>query len=281
MPHRIGKHEDIGLALTRLAVDDLAAARATLVDDGPPAPRVHRVRRRLKRTKSIVRVLRPAFGARAAPLSGGLRDAARLLAAPRDTDVAAATARNLMAVADGVGLERVVAVLDREAECRDGEAAAFAEVEELLAAIETEVASIDSGIDGEELLVRGLARSYRRGRIAMQRATFSLATPDLHAWRKAAKDLWHLIRIARKRLPANITKRAAALERLSETLGLDHDHAMLAERLALSPEGDPALMQKLSLIAEQRLVLESEAFALGARLYRQKPKKFRRHIRLR
>jgi hypothetical protein len=56
---------------------------------------------------------------------------------------------------------------------------------------------------------------------------------------------------------------------------------MLAERLALSPEGDPALMQQLSLIADQRLVLESEAFALGARLYRQKPKKFRRQLHLR
>jgi len=281
MPHRIGKHEDIGLALTRLAVDDLAAARSCLADDGPPSPRVHRVRRRLKRARSIVRVLRPALGSRAAPLAGGLRNAARLLAAPRDTDAAVATARSLMAVADGVGLERVVAVLDREAESRDGRAAAFAEVDALLAAVEAEIAAIDADLDGDDLLVRGLARSYRRGRVAMQRATFSLATPDLHAWRKSAKDLWHLIRIARKRLPTNVTKRAPGLERLSEILGLDHDHAMLAERLALSPEGDPALMQKLSLIAEQRLVLESEAFALGAGLYRQKPKKFRRHIRLR
>lgn len=282
MPHRIGKHEDIGSALIRLVLDDLAAARADLAGSGPPAPRVHRARRRLKRVRSVLRVLRPALGAHAAHLSGRLRDASRRLAETRDTDAAAESARSLMAVAegDGVGFDRVVAMLDRESESRHGQVAAFAEAERLLAAVEEGIGAFDEDVDGDRLLRRAIDRSYRRGRTAMQRATFSLATPDLHEWRKAAKDLWHLIRLARKRLPPAVAERAPRLKRLGETLGLDHDHAMLAERLALSPEGDPALMQQLSLIARQRRVLESEAFVLGARLYRQKPKKFRRQLQL-
>jgi CHAD domain-containing protein len=282
MAHRIGNHEEIGLALIRLAVDDLAAARADLTNDGPSGSGVHQARQRLKQVRSMLRVLRPALGAHADHLTDQLRKAAGLLAETREADAAAASARSLLSAAnaDGAGLERVVATLEREVESRYSEIASFAEVESLLAAVGDEISTIDDDIDGDDLLLRAIDRAYRRGRMAMRRATFSLATPDLHEWRKAVKDLWHLIRLARKRLPSAIAERAPGLKRLGETLGLDHDHAMLAERLALSPEGDPALMQQLSLIANQRLVLEAEAFALGAKLYRQKPKKLRRQLRV-
>lgn len=280
MPHRIGKHEDIGLALTRLAAADLAEARASLGVMAPPERCTLRVRRRLKRVRSVLRVLRPALGAQAPHLAGRLREAAGLLAETRDTDAAAASARTLMAVADShnVGLERVVAMLDREAEACHAETTSLARVDVLLAAVERDILAIDEEIDGADLIGRAIDRAYRRGRNAMRRAAFSLATPDLHAWRKAVDDLWHLIRIARKRLPESVVARAARLKKLAKTLDLDQDHAMLAERLALSPEGDPALMKQLSLIADQRLALEGKAFALGARLYKQKPKKFRRQI---
>ena len=107
----------------------------------------------------------------------------------------------------------------------------------------------------------------------MRLAASSLATPDLHSWRKAVKDLWYLLRLGRRRLPKRAAGMAAKLGRLGETLGLDHDHAMLAERLALSPTGDPALMRQLSLIARERRWLKSESFALGAGIYKRKPKK--------
>jgi CHAD domain-containing protein len=283
MPHRIGKHENIGLALMRLMVADLAAARADLNDAGPPPLGVHRARQRLKRVRSILRALRPTLGAHVSNISGQLRDAGRFLADAGDTVAAAESARSLMAVADteGAGLERVVAMLDREALNRDRRAVSFAEVVGLLAVAEREIADLDDDVDGDSLLRRAIDRAYRRGRTAMRRATFSLSTPDLHEWRKAVKDLWYLIRLARKRLPSTIAEQASQLKRLGETLGRDHDHAMLAERLALSPEGDPALMQQLSLIANQRLVLESEAFALGAKVYRRKPKTLRRQLRIR
>jgi hypothetical protein len=39
-------------------------------------------------------------------------------------------------------------------------------------------------------------------------------------------------------------------------------------------------MEQLGLIARRRRALEAEAFILGTRLYRQKPKKFRRRMAL-
>lgn len=280
MPHRIGKNEDVGDALMRLVVDDVATARADLLDRCPPALRLYRVRQRLKRVRSVMRVLRPALGTRISRASRSLRDASRHLAEARDPCAVAASARHLLTVveADGTGLERVVAKLDRQVVRRQYGAVAFAEIDKLLATVQAEISGIDKNVDGADLLRRGIDRAYRRGRRAMQRATFSLGTPDFHAWRKAVNELRHLIRISRKRLPADFAKRAAGLKRLGYALGLDHDHAMLAEQLALSPEGDPALMRQLSIIAEHRLALESKAFALGAKLYKKKPKKFREQV---
>jgi CHAD domain-containing protein len=284
MPHRIGKREDIGSGLARLIADDLAAARRALVADGPAEARIHRARQRLKRVRSVLRVLRPEVGTRATRSIGRLRDAARLLAGARDADAAAASARSIKAAqaqaGDNAGFDRVVAYLDYEARETHARAVSTDEAIKLLAAAERDLARLPADIDGRALLERAIDKTFRRGRTARRRAEFSLATPDLHRWRKLVKELWHLLRLARKRLPKRAGGLAVRLERLSELLGLDHDHAVLAERLALSPGGDPALLQQLSLIAKERRALEAEAFALGARIYSDKPKKFRRRMPL-
>ena len=283
MPHRIGKREDIGVGLGRLIADDLAAAQRALATDGPAEARIHRARQRLKRVRSVLRVLRPEVGTRATRSIGRLRNAARLLAGARDADAVAASARSIKAAQAGenAGFDRVVAYLDYEARETHARAVSTDEAIRLLTAAERDLARMPTDIDGTALLERAIDKTFRRGRTARRRAEFSLATPELHRWRKLVKELWHLVRLARKRLPKRAGGLAARLERLAELLGLDHDHAVLAERLALSPGGDPALLHQLSLIAKERRALEAEAFALGARIYRDKPKKFRRRMRLR
>jgi CHAD domain-containing protein len=282
MPHRIGKHEDIGAALVRLIADDLAATRSMLRESGPAEAKVHRARQRLKRVRSMLRVLRPALGRRARHAADKVREAARLLAGARDADAAAASARSLRAAAAGedAGFDRVVAKLDLEVQSSHGQDVAIKQVFKLLDAAEHDLGPATEPLDGTDLLRRAIDRAYRRGCKARHRATFSLATPDLHRWRKSVKDLWHLLRLARKRLPSRAGVMATRLERLSELLGLDHDHALLAEKLALSPASDPALMQQLAVIARQRRALEAEAFALGAHLCRYRPKEFQRKLPL-
>jgi len=74
---------------------------------------------------------------------------------------------------------------------------------------------------------------------------------------------------------------ARRLEKLGNLLGLDHDHAMLAEKLALSPTADLSLMSQLGVISKRRQALEAKAFDRGARLYAKKPKAFARRLKLR
>jgi CHAD domain-containing protein len=279
--HRIGRHEPFGEALWRLLGEDLDKARRTLAG-GPQRPeRIHRVRVRLKRARSELRVLKPALGSVAGELKTMLSDAGKMLGGARDADVAAATARELRAAAKGdAGLDRVVIALEQKAREAHRHAAPTAAVIERLAAAQTKLAAAVTSIDGDKLLARALARSYRDGRKAMRRARSSMATPDLHAWRKEVKDLWHLIRLARKRLPSKVAAMAGDIARLGDRLGRDHDHAVLAETLALSPDPNHTLMRQLAMIAAERAALEKEAFALGKELYRRKLKAFAAKARL-
>lgn len=282
MAHRIEKDEPVGEALLRLLRADLAKAVADLRREGSRDECVHRARQRLKRARSLVRLMKPVLGDATHDIRNDLRAAAELLAGARDADAAAASARDLNAATGGeAGFGRVVAVLDRSAEAAHRFATPIDAVVERLAAAGEHLQGLEAPADGDRLFDRSTAKAYKSGRKAMRRARSRLATPDLHGWRKDVKTLWHLLRLGRRRLPRRARPMAARLSRLGDVLGLDHDHAMLAERLALSPEADPALMRQLAAIALERRKLEAEAFAIGAKVYREKPRRFAGRMQLR
>ena len=283
MAHRLRKREGVADALLRLLCEDIDAAAREFRAVGAREERIHRVRQRLKRVRTILRVLEPTFGERAVAVRREMTEAARLLARARDADVAAASARELAGTAvagDDLGFDRVAVALDEEAARAHHERLPTGEVNKRFAAALATATTFVPEFDGQALIAEALGNAYARGRQAMASAETSLSTPDLHRWRKAVKDYWHLVRLARKRLPKRITRTADDLDRLGEKLGLGNDHALLAEKLALSPTGDPALMRQLALIAKRRNALEAEAFALGAHLYATKPKAFARKLKL-
>ena len=283
MTHRISTRENVAKAFIRLLRRDLDAAARELRTAGSREERVHRVRQRLKRVRTVLRVVDPVFGERARAMRGSLAETARLLAHARDADVAAASARELAAITpkgEDAGFERAAIALDAEAAAAHRERTPLGEITARFATAIAEAATFAPDFDGQALLAAALRKAYARGRKAMLRAETSLSTPDLHRWRKAVKDHWHLVRMARKRLPQRVVKSAPNLDRLGEALGLGNDAALLAEKLALSPTGDPALMRQLALIARRRNALEAEAFALGTRLYAGKPKAFAKRLRL-
>ena len=284
VPHRMDKDEDIAAALLRLARDDLTAARRELTGGKAREARIHGVRQRLKRVRTLLRVFEAGAGEGARAARRTLTSIARMLAGARDADVAAASARELAATtprAVELGFDRIVATLDEEAVRAHHEKPAPDEVDRLLAALLADVAALaGDGQDGRVLLAEGLEQAYRRGRRWMRRARVTLATPELHSWRKNVKDLWHLLSLAHRRVSRKGQRIEPVLERLGDLLGLDHDHAVLAERLALSPTGDLALMAQLALIADRRREFEAEAFELGDDIYADLPKAFMHSLQL-
>ena len=102
----------------------------------------------------------------------------------------------------------------------------------------------------------------------------------MHEWRKRVKDL----RYAAEMLGhPNLARQA---DRLGETLGEDHDLAVLDEWIRANAKrggrsrrvGRPTRKLLLELIAKRRRKLHRRALRDGERLYRQRPKKFVRQI---
>jgi CHAD domain-containing protein len=280
MTHRLRSGADVGAELVRIVRDDLASALRLLGDTGPLQIRIHLVRLSLKWVRSILRILEKEFGEDAAAMRFQAAAAARLLSGARDADVAAASARVLLTTAGlaaEAGFGPVAEALDREAVEAHRRRAPLAEVRRELTAIAEEASCFSTDFDGAALLNAAVRRAYRRGRQAMRAAGKGRGTAELHAWRKEAKHLWHLLRMARELIPRRTAKYAANLDRLTELLGLDHDHAMLAEKLARSPH-DKSLHCQLALIAQRRSGMEDESFALGTRLFAFKPSEFARRF---
>lgn len=283
MAYRVGKREDVAEGLLRLLRADLDSAVRHLASRKRLQDRVHSARRRLKRARTILRTLEPKYGGAAVALRRTITESARLMARARDAAVAAESARALAEVSAHSDAEfhRVVDTLEKEASRAHRERTPVDEITARLRKAQAEVARFDPNFDGIALLAEGLRKTYAKGRRAMKRADSSLSTPDLHRWRKAVKDLWHILLVARKRTRRTTRRRAAELDRLAELLGDDNDHALLAEKLALSLTGDPKLMSQLGVIARRRNALEAEAFALGRRLFAHRPKAFARKFAVR
>ncbi|MBC7158217.1 MAG: CHAD domain-containing protein, partial [Rhodobacteraceae bacterium] len=83
-------------ALRRIADEQAAAALKAAGGDGPLEPRVHAMRKSVKKMRGLIRLVRPAFDA-FADENAALRDAARHLAPLREQDVLARTLAHLCA----------------------------------------------------------------------------------------------------------------------------------------------------------------------------------------
>jgi CHAD domain len=119
----------------------------------------------------------------------------------------------------------------------------------------------------------GIARSYRRGRNAFDRADADPSTENLHELRKRVKDLWYHERLLKGAWPSVIGTQADEAHALSDLLGDDHDLAVLAERLWSEPSTDDT-EAILELIEQRRGELLARIRPLARRVYAEKPKRF-------
>jgi CHAD domain-containing protein len=285
MASGIGRSEKLGAAFRRLILEDIAAARSGLRDPRlTPEEAVHGARRRLKRIRSILKMLRPALRSRYASYQTEVRAVARSLAGHRDADVLHATATDLRAATRGPGerqfIERVLGSLDEGARSWRKRVAP-APVLLALSELEADAEDLPQPRNGNRLYKKAVIRAYRRGRRSMRRASKSHDAADLHRWRKDTKDLWHLLEIADRRLPRKIARHAARLDTLAEILGLDHDYWITSEHMrSIAAEGFNEETAQL-LVGARRKRLQKDALRRGRKLYRRRPKEFRRLIRLR
>lgn len=282
MPELLLKSDDAGRELKRLLVADLADAVAALGDAArPQEARVHAARRKLKRARSLLRVLKPHLGGDYARRRADLRAAAGELSGTRDLDVMAATAANLVDHAPGKlrpVIGDIAVRVAREAEAAHATATPVEAVMARLRTAQAEAEALAEPDDGKTLFRTELARAYKAARKAMAVAGSGRGEQPFHDWRKRVKHHYHLSRMVKGAGKATAKKVVADLDALGELLGVEHDHAVLAARLLDDPllAGDGRTADRLhEVIDARRAKLQKKAFRLGAKLYADKLKAFR------
>lgn len=276
----MGFQLDLGLgvpaALRAAAVEQLQDAIALLRDEHgqDPATAIHGARKDLKKTRSLLRLARPAMADKDYRLENHrLRDVARSISAARDADVLVDTVDALAEhYAGQLPRDSFAALRERlagDAGARSDDAAVTAAVQELQQAAarlaELPVEDADTGT-----LRRGAVRAYARGRDAMEAAREEPTVERLHDWRKRVKDLWYHQRLLADTWPGMLEAQAEEAHRLSDLLGDDHDLAVLIETVGAAADADPVM----ALAQRRREELQRQAFALGRLVYAEKPKAY-------
>jgi hypothetical protein len=308
-------------ALKRMALGQLDMALELLEDGGRGASAaeatVHDTRKALKRLRALLRLLEGELTrAELAREQAALRRAARELAGARDAEVMLNTLEALIErhprkLGRRKGVRRLRRALLAQ---RERAAQATLDHGDTLAVITTELRGLRARVElwdlragGEsQQVASGLSKLYAQGRIRHERAARRKGKDSaaMHEWRKHVKHLRYAAEMLERHPPAQTkpSRRAAQLQRvaaradrLAETLGEEHDLAVLGDWVKQRgakrgkhrrPGGSKALRVDrgtrkilLELIERRRRKLRRRALRDGERLYRSSRKRFVRSLR--
>ncbi len=258
------------------ALDDLAAV-------AEPAETVHSARKRLKRLRALLRVARdgmdPATYDRE---EGRLRDAGRPLAEARDAAVLLDTLDDLVERSGVLGRHDPIAgtrdtLLERKSDAIRRALDDGSSIDDLAARLrEAKDALGGDAFRGVTwpVLRAGFRRIYRRGRRAFRGAAEAATVEGLHAWRKRVKDLGYALEVVEPIRPSVVGQRVSLADELAESLGDDHDLAVLRQALLAGAGPSQAVVALLPVIDARRAQLQESAFALGRKVYRERSRDF-------
>ena len=228
---------------------------------------VHDVRVSGKRIRAWLRLLRDAMGDDAYRRENAvIRDLGQLLCRRRDHEV-------LIETLDGLALSGSPAFAPDEVERLKarlhldvGVAAVevpFAEVmirvRETLFQAHRRVEKLDLGHGHPEQTFR---RIWKCARVAYRAARDKPDTDSLHEWRKQAKYLRYQLVALKDIWPKRMARWSKILKAQAETLGYEHDLAVLAEHLGEGPQRDE--------IARLRDELQEQVLGEARHFYRPK-----------
>jgi len=243
MAYRLKLKESLGKGVRRIAGEQLDNAAARLQGDSDLEIGVHEARKGLKRTRALLRLIRPGLAdASYRKANVQLRDIARSLSAVRDRDVVRGILTKLLkgTTSEAKAARHLLALLDVAPAAANGLGAPVRDVAGALReidAVRREIGGLALHGASFDTVVTGLTKSHRAGRKALVRA---LQNPEeeeaLHDLRKAAQAYWRQMLLIQQAWPEACLARAAAAKQVADLLGQDHDVALL-ENVLIGPEG--------------------------------------------
>lgn len=268
MPYAILPEDaSVEAALRRIAREEAEGALAQAQGTGDLAPRVHAMRKAVKKIRGLLRLVRPVFPDAGAE-NGILRDAGRGLSDLRDAAVQLATLERLSEGVPDERRDRLLAPFREAAAHHDAQAAP-----RLLPAFAAAMASLRDRSegwtpreDGWDALEPGLAATWTAARRAMKSARREPVPEHLHEWRKRVKDHWYQARLLRPIWPRMMDPHVAAADELGELLGQVNDLAVLRDRLESAPLDEGLRSEARDLADLRHAELMGVVLPLGRRL---------------
>jgi CHAD domain-containing protein len=291
MAYRIRRKERVRKGIRRILRAELRRAIGAAHDrEAAQDERVHDVRTRLKRSRAALGLIGAGLGRTprsAKKTDRRLRDLGRRLARPRDNAVQAHTFRILGA---RLSRELPAGLLER---MRDVGEQLHGKLDER--SVEKELQRTARALrrlrrrlrkwpvrHGRRRVAKGITRTYRQARRALVKV-HSEPTPErFHEWRKQVKLLSNELKIVGRAVPELAMRFLPKVERLGEILGQVHDLDCAAATTERHPRwfGSEADCEAVrGLVAEHRVVLEREAFALAAGVFAGRPRDVRELVR--
>jgi CHAD domain-containing protein len=290
MAYRIKRKERVGKAIRRILREQLRRAIECARDrDGVQEERVHDVRTRLKRSRAALELIgvQPGSGRNvrktARRTARRLRNRGRRLARPRDVVVQAHTFRIL---GTRLSPELPAGLLERMRDVGEQMRRKLDEksVEKELRRTARALRKLRRRLRklpvkrGRRAIGKGITETYREARRGLAAVQADPTPERFHDWRKQVKVLSNELRIVGRAVPELASRYLDKVEKLGEILGQVHDLDCAAATAERHPRwfGSEAECDAVrGLVAEHRVVLEREAFALAAGVFAGRPRDVR------
>ncbi len=273
--------EPVGAGLLRILIEqvDLASFHVQRLSESDV--HVHEVRKASKRLRAVLRMVPDTIGQEAyCRMNVAVRDVARTLSAVRSSVVQVQVFDGIIdgrpALGSATGVLRRELDDDRQRARAVVDAALVGGLTSQLEEVREDIA-VSGLARGGTITVRGIQRTYQRGRTGMNRAYATGTTESFHMWRKQVKYLRHQMEVIAAVGPVEVATLIEDLETLGEALGRDNDLADLthwvarSNAAALVPTGYAEL---LDVLAQQRSDLETGLRPLAGRVYGRSPSAF-------
>lgn len=290
------REQTVAANVVRLARERLTDALHTLAGhpdgDEPAATTVHDARRGLKRLRALLRLARAGLGEDTFRRENtAARDAGRELSAVRDAQVLASAFDDLGGkLAGRVAPGTPAAVAARLRAGMDAAVGALRSQDRHPRAVALLTAARErldawpwqGDEDAWNVLGAGLKKTHRAARRALRRAAEEGAEGEFHEWRKQVKYLGAHVALLHPLCPEKADKAGATLGKLADTLGDEHDLAVLAATLVGFGGGEVPTEDLAAIaeaIAERRARLRKKALRRGRRFFDERSGKFARRWR--
>jgi CHAD domain-containing protein len=287
MPYRLKSGESIPEGVKRIAIEETQSAAALLAgatlrnrDEA-----IHEARKSVKKTRALLRLMRPEIDPVYARENTRLRNIGRRLSAYRDRAVLIETFDALkdkykddLKGATLASIRRGL-LLDKRRQQRGASMGqALQRVAARLRAAAGGISAWPLEADGFDALAPGLTAAYRKARRAMADVRADARPEFCHEWRKRVKDHWYDIRLLEDLWTEVMEGYEKSLKELETWLGDHHNLEVLKATLTAHPRvfgrsSDIELC--LDLAARYQKELLANSLSLGQRVYQERPREYR------